>query len=521
MSRRRSGRDFAAPLIVAVLSAGLSFKAAGKEQVALTEVGVEPPPAHAACGPRSRKDTAACAAKKTAPVRLVRPLFAVVSIADQTVSIYNHQGLVTRSPVSTGMPGHSTPKGVFTIIGRERFHESNIYSGAPMPFMQRLTWSGVAMHVGVVPGHPASHGCIRLPEAFAEKLWGMTRIGERVVVAPYDVTPSEIESPLLPAPKMQIYADAGPAAAPAADGAAVPPAELPRLNPHQYAERVKAKATAERVAAVKAATDARRAAEAKRAESLRLARDVEAAKEALVAAQKKLDAAENKLEDAKAAAHASPLDFALARVEDEAVTAKKKAEEERVAAAEKIIAAEKAEAAAATEANAANERAEAAAPTIEAARTAEKEAGYLTEPVSVLISKADKRVYVRQGLAPVLDAPASIRDPKTPLGSHLYIATAVGDDGASLKWSVVSLPPSRAAEQARKKDDAEEDIYGAASYTPVSVSAEEALERVEIAPEVREKIAERLWTGASLIISDQPLSNETGAIGTDLTVKLH
>ena len=86
-----------------------------------------------------------------------RPLFAVISIADQHVSIYNNQGLVARSAVSTGMAGHATPKGVFTIIGRERFHSSNIYSGAPMPFMQRITWSGIAMHLGVVPGHPASH----------------------------------------------------------------------------------------------------------------------------------------------------------------------------------------------------------------------------------------------------------------------------------------------------------------------------------------------------------------------------
>ncbi|MGA3342916.1 MAG: L,D-transpeptidase family protein, partial [Methylocella sp.] len=85
-----------------------------------------------------------------------RPLFAVISIADQRVSIYNDHGLVDRSAISTGMLGHPTPKGVFTIIGRERYHRSNIYSDAPMPFMQRITWSGIAMHLGVVPGHPAS-----------------------------------------------------------------------------------------------------------------------------------------------------------------------------------------------------------------------------------------------------------------------------------------------------------------------------------------------------------------------------
>ena len=139
---------------------------------------------------------------------LDRPLFLIASIADQQVSIYNHSGLVARSAISTGVAGHPTPKGIFTIIGRERFHRSNIYSSAPMPFMQRITWSGIAMHLGVVPGHPASHGCIRLPAAFAAKLWGMTRIGERVVISPHDVFPAEFEHPLLPAPKMRASAEA-------------------------------------------------------------------------------------------------------------------------------------------------------------------------------------------------------------------------------------------------------------------------------------------------------------------------
>src|SRR5262249_30569976 len=131
------------------------------------------------------------------------PLFAILSLSDQHISIYNSSGLVTRSKVSTGMPGHRTPMGIFTIIGRERYHSSNIYSGAPMPFMQRITWSGVAMHLGVVPGYPASHGCIRLPAGSAERLWGLTKIGERVVISPHELTPSTISHPLLPVPKMQ------------------------------------------------------------------------------------------------------------------------------------------------------------------------------------------------------------------------------------------------------------------------------------------------------------------------------
>ena len=139
-------------------------------------------------------------AKKSAPLGAV---YAIVSLADQHVTIYDSTGRIAQSRISTGMPGHPTPIGLFSIIGKERWHRSNIYSGAPMPFMQRITWSGVAMHLGVVPGYPASHGCIRLPDGFARKFWGMTQIGSRVVVARRDTTAVEISSTFLPVPKLR------------------------------------------------------------------------------------------------------------------------------------------------------------------------------------------------------------------------------------------------------------------------------------------------------------------------------
>ena len=119
------------------------------------------------------------------------PLIISVSIAQQRLRIYDANGLFAESPVSTGMPGHSTPMGVFSVIQKQKFHQSNIYSGAPMPFMQRITWSGIAMHAGVLPGHPASHGCIRMPMAFAVKMYGWTRMGARVIVTPGELTPAE------------------------------------------------------------------------------------------------------------------------------------------------------------------------------------------------------------------------------------------------------------------------------------------------------------------------------------------
>ncbi len=121
----------------------------------------------------------------------------VISIADQRVSLFDDGALIARSSVSTGTQRHPTPLGVFSVISRQRWHRSNIYSAAPMPYMQRITWSGIALHAGVVPGHPASHGCIRLKNDFAIRLWHLTKRGTRVIIAHDDVHPVEITNPNL------------------------------------------------------------------------------------------------------------------------------------------------------------------------------------------------------------------------------------------------------------------------------------------------------------------------------------
>lgn len=122
------------------------------------------------------------------------PLHVVISIKKQQLTLYAGGVPVAHSQVSTGVPGHPTPQGVFSILEKRIYHESNIYSSAPMPYMQRITWSGVAMHQGVVPGHPASHGCIRLPAAFAKRMWGLTKVGARVIIAQDAVALTEISS---------------------------------------------------------------------------------------------------------------------------------------------------------------------------------------------------------------------------------------------------------------------------------------------------------------------------------------
>lgn len=129
------------------------------------------------------------------------PLQIIISIADQRVSLFDNGALIARSSVSTGTQGHPTPLGVFSVISKQRWHRSNIYSAAPMPYMQRITWSGIALHAGVVPGHPASHGCIRLKNDFAIRLWPLTKRGTRVIIAHDDVQPVEITNPHLFKPK--------------------------------------------------------------------------------------------------------------------------------------------------------------------------------------------------------------------------------------------------------------------------------------------------------------------------------
>ena len=153
--------------------------------------------------PKARRPSAKTeAAVKETNAKPQGPLIIAVSIEQQKVRVYDANGLFAESPVSTGMKGHSTPMGVFSVIQKNKMHRSNIYSGAPMPYMQRITWSGVAMHAGVLPGYPASHGCIRMPMAFAVKMWNWTRMGARVIITPGAITPASFSHPLLVAQKV-------------------------------------------------------------------------------------------------------------------------------------------------------------------------------------------------------------------------------------------------------------------------------------------------------------------------------
>jgi hypothetical protein len=123
------------------------------------------------------------------------PVVVLVSIPDQRVTVYRGGTLIGGSSCSTGKPGHTTPAGVFVILQKDKNHHSSTYNNAPMPYMERLTWQGVALHAGNLPGYPASHGCIRLPLEFAKVLFGVTTLGTPVIVADAKMATADIRHP--------------------------------------------------------------------------------------------------------------------------------------------------------------------------------------------------------------------------------------------------------------------------------------------------------------------------------------
>lgn len=125
------------------------------------------------------------------------PILAIVSLSLQRCYVYRNGVLIAVSTLSSGKKGHETPTGVFTVLQKRVKHYSNLYNSAPMPYMQRLTWDGIALHAGNLPGYPASHGCVRLPKAFAQKLFGETKLGMTVVVTDSDAVPRIAPAPNL------------------------------------------------------------------------------------------------------------------------------------------------------------------------------------------------------------------------------------------------------------------------------------------------------------------------------------
>jgi hypothetical protein len=386
------------------------------------------------------------------------PVLAIVSLQTQRITIYDANGWILRAPVSSGQKGRETPAGIFSVIQKDAEHYSNLYDDAYMPHMQRITWSGIALHGGALPGYPASHGCVRMPFDFAERLFDATALGLRVIVAPTDVAPVEIAHPVLLAPK---------------PGAGALAASLAAA-----AEEATRKADQARSAAVAAFRESSRAMMPMRvAENLKLR-----AGEQLAAAETALGAANSA--EAREQAERDKVQAAARIAELEAQWAAAKAELQP-----KLDATT-----AAREAAAAAEAARIAA--IAAARQAAREG----EPVSVLISRKTQRLYVRQSFEPILESPVTIVDADRPIGTHVFTAMDRTNSDTGLRWSVVSMESGRAQAGAD------------------SVSARTALDRIVIPQDVLDRIA-GIAPRSSLVVTDEGLSSETGK-GTDFVVLL-
>jgi hypothetical protein len=390
----------------------------------------------------------------TAPREAGELLMAIVSIKSQQVTFYDAEGWVLRAPVSTGTEGRETPAGVFAVVERKPDHRSNMYDDAWMPHLQRITWNGIALHGGPLPGYAASHGCVRMPFGFAAKLFDKTRIGMRVIISPNDAAPVEFSHPALFAPKAEAITAASVRAEPLA---------------REAAEAARAAEEAKRTAATTARETTSLAASLRNLKSLKTRADAE-------------------LASADKAVVAAKTDQARARAEDRRQKAASKAAE----AATRLDTAT-AEAKSRLDAAAAAKDAAKAAETkkVTAAKTA-GDAKLALEPVSIYISRATQKLYVRRnthkpapdGGGEVFDSfevPVTIRNPDRPIGTHVFTAVARNDTG--LRWTAVTI------------DDAN--------------NAKDALDRITIPQDVLNRIAPTALPRSSIIISDEPLSAET------------
>ena len=469
------------------------------------------------------------------------PLVLVVSLKNQTVTVYDGLKKLATAPISSGMRGRETPTGIFSLLEKNRYHYSNLYGGAPMPFMERITNSGVALHAGQLPGYAASHGCIRLPYSFARKLFGITEIGARVIVTNEDLSPSEFQSahliaPLPPgageepnkgfsnvvgvtpaaaeiAPKQRTRAMAAAerAALRQEMAAAITIAEQGKTSADEHvkvtadlARQAKDDIRKARRAADRAANAARKAARtadkaAKSFESLtsKMAKiDVDK----LDAAELEKKAAEELEEEGKV------LDLAKAVSAAKALAAKKKHDIAKVVAAAKT--AENVRKVAREDAKTAEQTLADAKKALAAAEVIEARKDY---PVSVFISGNTGRLIAKLGFQEVIDVPVKIADPDEPLGTHVLTATAFKDGGTAMDWSEVTLnPPSARSKSPRRRRHRHDDE---AYVKPAGEDADAAtaLARIEIPNETREQLAELMKPGSSFIISDYPLSRETSS----------
>jgi hypothetical protein len=487
------------------------------------------------------------------------PIEIFVSIDQQKLHLYSDGMHIADTSVATGVPALPTPLGMFSVIQKQVFHRSNIYSGAPMPFMQRITWSGVALHEGENIGHRASHGCIRMPREFAMRLYQLTKLGARVVVANGELKPSVFADSHLFFHMVVVPATAAAAAdlvktAQVSDGTKATDAVAAKSDgPPVVAANAPVPATAELGKTAPTGDDAKTtdaiAAKPEAPPAADANAPVPATAEPMKTAQTGDDA--NTTDAIPVKPDASPL------LDAEPVPVMASSEAEKTAqtgddAQTTDVAAAKPDALPAgntvappsspakpksldslrgTDANptltvdAAD--GEIPIPLVKPAEAAQSAAERKT-PIAVFVSRKEQRIYVRQNFEPMFDAAVIIEHPEQPLGTHLFTAMAYLDDGSTFRWDVVSLPAEAPKSKRNEEGDARSERHGKGRHEegsaaklsgdlPPPQTPAEALARIEIPQDIVARISELMVPGSSLIVSDHGLGDETGE-GTDFVV---
>lgn len=494
------------------------------------------------------------------------PLLMQVSLNEQRMYIYDANGLVTQTRVSSGRPGHETPKGIYSILEKKVDHTSNIYLDAKMPHMQRLTMTGIALHGGVIPGYPASGGCVRLPFDFARRFFNLTDINQRVVIAPDVQAPTTFEHSLLFAALPSSAAAQQGAIGDRAEGtgekamktllgvssahAATEPQgrtlesaeEARRLKRQDLVDAIAAAgdrrvaAADGQKAAIKGISDARAAAKAASKAEKAAARAAYKAKAALRSQERALKKIASRIPANTSKMRADKLDALRAQeAEAQAGLAPATLEAERTAAEAKA-AAEEAKAAdkAVADAQGALKAAKAEIKDAAVAETAAKKAVAAFDrqeenralPVSVFVSSQTGLVQVRQGFEQVIEAQATIENPDVPLDTFVF--TAVGwknDTRTDLTWSATEVNEHSTRYSSLDDDSSSKKKKSAEPVKlPPETDADRAartLDRIKLPKEVSDRIAEVVKPGSTLIVSSYDVArSETKYAGTDFIVQM-
>lgn len=385
----------------------------------------------------------------------------VISLNEQRLQVFRGNQSISESKVSTGKPGNSTPTGIYSILHKKRFHRSNIYSNAPMPFMQRLTWTGIALHGSdSVPNYPASHGCVRLPDGFDEELFSLTNAGAHVIINGDMVLPQPVTHDVLPQPSMPWKYKPTAILKPKADVFADQNTFVEPWRVSFDADAVIGQEPSELISDSGALLSVYRAIIHKVPENekpLRILITRRAHPDQAREMQKFLN---------DLGFNAGDVDGLVGRDTRAAIRRFQEANELPVTGS----------------------------PTPEVIAAIYSAAGEDSPPNAIL--------SVRQNFDPVFEAPIRIDDPKRPIGTHLLVSAQFDRKAGQTGWNSFTLE-NRIGDNSRA-------LLGIDPYADTNVSLFEALDRIYIPEKLRSRLATMMTPGTSITITDNGTERYTG-----------